>query len=773
MLVPSLVFLFLVCAPRLGRCLESEGGQEGSSSGGGPPEDVFDGYFDDMRRKIGEVIARTPPSLMRKLQSADVSARCSLGLLKLLRGVRNLEPWAMKLFDASAKYPTGLFHGTRVDLGAFDECLETTVVGASGHITSRGQYCNLRFYIKNATAWQKKMGPFLSVLHPTMRYFKDYFFLEEVPIIRLGICFLEDCTQRDLQALVDSVKPSILDIEVSNCLTAEREPWSTTQKSIVIFLGFLVITVIGCTCVDLFMQSKRKLGGKRSALVPLVTAFSATANTQALVKAADKDSDLYVLQFLHGLRLFSLAYIVLGHCYQVMSDTWSRLLNMLVSVDEWSNMMVVAGFSCVDTFFFLRQVNACCIGKKCMFEKVSTIFFSRSHPRISLPARKLKRVLSYRDCYATEKERTYGFRNWSSSKASKNLHSTILYHNDVAGHWWQLLLQIRNYFELNQDTVLGHTWYLAADFQLFLVSLLVLLLLKSRKTLALGAFAGLCLLGCAIATWTVSNPEITPFVVFPAKTPQMTMKTANEYYVRPFYHAVCYFSGCMAFLVIDDFRKRKLSKAMQFVGWCAAMGCSVSCVFMKLAWYTTATSTSEAGDLFGAFFDRILWSLFLAWVTLACSTGQGGVLGRFLSMKVFVPFSRLSFGVYLIHYPFIEIMLHASRERLLWSHFSQVTLFFGVLCWSFILAYLAYLLCEAPTAALDKLAFQRVTGKGNARSQVPQPDSGDGVPEKRAEGGRVVSTLTSGKNNGYGLPDPWNGAVRGLSWNSQWMPNRL
>ncbi|KAL1479932.1 hypothetical protein MTO96_034765 [Rhipicephalus appendiculatus] len=59
------------------------------------------------------------------------------------------------------------------------------------------------------------------------------------------------------------------------------------------------------------------------ALIAVATAFSAAANTRALLKVADKaDADHYQLQFLHGLRFFSLAYIVMGHSYQTMSDTW-------------------------------------------------------------------------------------------------------------------------------------------------------------------------------------------------------------------------------------------------------------------------------------------------------------------------------------------------------------------------------------------------------------------------------------------------------------------
>ncbi|KAL3244622.1 hypothetical protein MRX96_018606 [Rhipicephalus microplus] len=53
------------------------------------------------------------------------------------------------------------------------------------------------------------------------------------------------------------------------------------------------------------------------------------------------------------------------------------------------------------------------------------------------------------------------------------------YEKEIAENWWTLLLQIRNWCgEMNEETKLVHLWYLSADFQLFVISLLILLVLK-------------------------------------------------------------------------------------------------------------------------------------------------------------------------------------------------------------------------------------------------------------------------------------------------------
>lgn len=37
------------------------------------------------------------------------------------------------------------------------------------------------------------------------------------------------------------------------------------------------------------------------------------------------------------------------------------------------------------------------------------------------------------------------------------------------------------------------------------------------------------------------------------------MNTTNDYYILPFYHGVCFFSGCITFILVERYRERKLS----------------------------------------------------------------------------------------------------------------------------------------------------------------------------------------------------------------------
>lgn len=668
----------------------------------------------DFLRELREMVARgfasMPASLRRKMLEAEVRPECSVALLRITRAFLNFEPWALRLFDASGKYPTGLFQGSRADLGAFDECLETVVHDSYGNVLTRGQYCNLLVYSKNGTAMESAILAAPDVLHPRIKYFRNYFTAKDYPFVRMAVCFTEDCNQEDLQALVNVVSLPLVRLKVSNCVTADPEPWTNAQIGIAIFLCILLVVVTAATLVDYIMDRMPKKKQEYRALVNVAKAFSATSSTRILLSVADKsNADHYALRFLHGMRFLCIGHIVVCHCGQTISDNWSRFLNMLIVSEEWPYMLLSAGFSSVDTFFFQSGFFLCLsvLKQRNSGPFAFVVGLVRRYVRTAIPLFFIIMCL-------------YLLPHFVSGPDTKAFFLEL--YSDMGRYWWHLLLMIRNYADTTALDVLPHIWYLSTDFQLFAISLLTLLLFKRRKMLAIGVFIAVSLLGCTIATWSVGGSVLLPFMAYPAPNLHVMDKTMNDFYMRPYYHAVCFFSGCVTYLLMDDFRNRKISKATQIAGWCISLSCGLCCVFMKLPWYRSPNPTTETVKLLAAFFDRILWSLFLMWFTLACSSGRGGLVNKLLSWNVFVAPSKLSFGVYLIHLPFIRLYLQASRERLFWSTFNTASMYFAVFAWSYVLAYFAYLMCEAPMTALDKMAFTRITqGRQHARTLESKP----------------------------------------------------
>ncbi|KAH6946353.1 hypothetical protein HPB50_013023 [Hyalomma asiaticum] len=106
-------------------------------------------FMNDLRTMIKALMATNGAEMMRNLLQADISTDCTFGLLHFTRAIQDLEPWAMRLIDATGKYPTGLLQGNLADLGAYDECVETMVRDEYGTTKVRGQYCDVHLLIND------------------------------------------------------------------------------------------------------------------------------------------------------------------------------------------------------------------------------------------------------------------------------------------------------------------------------------------------------------------------------------------------------------------------------------------------------------------------------------------------------------------------------------------------------------------------------------------------------------------------------------------------
>lgn len=689
-------------------------------------------YVQMLKEWIGNAMDRVPPTLMRKLLQADVSTECSLGLLKMMRGVRNLEPWALRLIDASGKYPTGAFQMSRADLGAFDECVETVLFDDYGNEMARGQYCNLVVHPGNKTDLDDLISSAMRFTHPRLGKFRNSVYELKIPLLHLGVCTLNNCNQEELQELIRAVLPPSMDVTISNCVTSLPPTLTKGQIAILSFLGILVLLLVVGTLLDICSPAGQDIKGKNeNSLLSALKSFSVASNTNMMLHVAkDKNSEAYRMRFLHGIRFFSIVWVIAGHSYGATSHVWSRMANLVKYADEWHSMIATAGFISVDSFFFLSGFLLAAI--VCKQKRTGIVIFLFAVIRRLI--RTMAPVFFFLMCL-------YLLPLITSGPNAQTYFQSV--HEDFRSQWLFLLLQVQNYcFDINPDIrMFPHLWYLSLDFQFFLLSLPILLLLKNRPKIAVAIFGLLSLVGCSIATWQVAGNDMTPFVVVVTESVSTFLRTGYRYYFYPFYHAVCYFSGSITFFLVTWFRERKIPKMFQIAAWLLAVASALCCIFMKTAWYRTNDPTTEFGKLCTAFFDRILWSIFLIWITLACATGRGGFLCTFLSWSAFTPLSRLAFGVYIVHLPFAQLTMHISRERMFYSHFFIVSFFFSLLVWSFLISYFMYIFCEAPTGRLDKLIFEarRVTKQKDLKDVVP---NANGAEEKMSH---VVPTLRDSK----------------------------
>ncbi|XP_040357297.2 nose resistant to fluoxetine protein 6, partial [Ixodes scapularis] len=185
-----------------------------------------------------------------------------------------------------------------------------------------------------------------------------------------------------------------------------------------------------------------------------------------------------------------------------------------------------------------------------------------------------------------------------------------------------------------------------------------------------------------------------------------TLETMAYIYYRPHVHVASYAIGIMLGYVVLNHSAEQLHRLIRITLWLLSSALALLVVFGPFKWLRGDPWVGLDAVLYAGF-GKAIWALVLAWITFSCACGRGGFVTRLLSWKALVPLSRLSYGAYLVHSPLYLIRTGIMRERMSLQHFHLMKDFFGCVTLSFLLAYLLFLLCEAPVASLEKmLLFQ-------------------------------------------------------------------
>ncbi|CAN7989621.1 unnamed protein product, partial [Ixodes pacificus] len=571
--------------------------------------------------------------------------------------------------DATAKVPSGVFEGTLLDLGAYDECIETVIHDTYGNEKVRGQYCNVYLKTGNDTSVFDHMAPAIQLSHRRALELTKSQKDDRVPGVRLGLCMLADCTKEDIQAIADTMTDGMMQVTVKDCVTNHPPTMTSTQKGILIFLGSLALIMALSTLADFWLlrqgTENSNRGIEKTTLLETETEIGLGRKKEHMLNSGNRVSPLTLI---HQKAPFSLPELpwILFRRSQLLGSERSDILRPVTEVElhnignaiKKQNKKDFAAYGS-RTYSHVTQITVPYIRPSLYF---TTQTYERSFTK---PENFFKRP-----------------RNPLKQRRALRAASS------------------------------GYTKYVINGIVLF-ISINILIEFKMKPKTTIGIFIGLSLASCSYNAWQMHGTSYMPYNLPVPATIQDFMDTMNNMYVLPTTHAICFFSGCIMWLLVDMRKSQGPSKALQAAFWCASVALGLTCVFMKHSWNRGEQPSGEWAKIVFAFSDKIMWSVFLSWITYACATARGGLLCDFLSWEAFAPFSKLTYGIYLIHFPFYHVRAHISRERMNWNIFHNVTDSFAVFVWASILGYFMFIMCEAPTSHLEKLIF---LGRQRARS---------------------------------------------------------
>lgn len=659
-------------------------------------------YEEDLTEIAGFVIKKFFPIVSELLTSPELSADCSSGLLKTFSALRQQKPWAYRMVMSNSMLSSNALEGTYVALGGFDQCQRARVYLADGELDFKGQYCSLIYnlppeYFKRFIKRFHEIGDLTGRKNPlTATPAEDF----QTADTRGGLCTPSSCTEGDMTFIMRSIFNLYGgNATVTACKTDDSKQLNNVQVICLAVLGLLLFLVLLGTLVE-FVMDKRCPKRKVSPSVPLrmVMSFSAITNTWYLLRT-DVKPERKALLFIAGLKVIMAFWVVLGHSYiLVQPGYFHAIYSMEPMTHQVTFEFILNAFLSVTTFFFisgflvayLAMESRSSILKKNVFMVYITRGLQR-YVRLTMPTLLLLVVVFLLPL--------------TGSGPSED----DVYHQYISAcypRWWTTFVHTQN-FDNGGEQCLPHLWYVNTDLQIFLFvafPLTLLLLRYPKASHLIGVLVGVafCIFTCfQIYSWDL-------FYGLTAGTNDMrrVKKTLFLIYCRPFTHVATYVIGILCGYAATQHRSKHVHLMLQTFLWSLSLLLVCLVMFLPMPWNVGELPDDVTNAIYGGF-HRLVWALGLCWPSYACATGRGGWLNRLFSGSFFLPLSRLTYSIYLVHVLVYCVRNIRLRTYIMTDQFYQLNTALGVFCLSTVFAYVLHILIEAPVIQLEKMVFER------------------------------------------------------------------
>eukprot|EP00730_Choanoeca_flexa_P004796 TRINITY_DN11804_c1_g1_i1.p1 TRINITY_DN11804_c1_g1~~TRINITY_DN11804_c1_g1_i1.p1 ORF type:complete len:787 (+),score=220.84 TRINITY_DN11804_c1_g1_i1:113-2473(+) len=426
---------------------------------------------------------------------------------------------------------------------------------------------------------------------------------------------------------------------------------------------------------------------RQGSLAFVLKCWSLKDNLKELLSSNPKRT----LRSLDGLRAISMFIIILGHTINFQLPGFVGFDNLTVIPKElqtWTMQFVAAASFAVDTFYFLS-------GLLTAYVLIRKINKSGRSPPISLSVvlryLRLTPLLAFLvGLYAAL------FKYFGKGPLWFRFVDEI---DHCKTSWWSNLLYINNFYPVNyKEQCIPWAWYLANDFQFFILGMLILWLYNKTKT---GAYiASFVMTMCGLVATTVLAVHYNIQITNKQATSQ------NYLYDKPYTRATPYGLGLLtAFFVSSHMDQLKaMSNGLGHVLTLLSLAVISFVVYVVANFNWDAKHPNWNADEQLAYVGscRFFYSIALAVLVMMCSSGHGSVANWVLTLPIWEPFAKLTFGAYLIH-PMLIRMVYYQRTQLF--HFEPVeasALYLGFLTAAYVLGVVLFLLVEQPAANLTK-----------------------------------------------------------------------
>lgn len=568
---------------------------------------------------------------------------------------------------------------------------------------------------------------------------------------KVGICMPSTCTAGEIKSIASQVLFTFIDTKnlTLECSGDKAELQSDFGAQFVLVFFILVLTLVAMgTTIDHFklrgeQPQKIEWIRNRSTTVTSVTSltsvnserpdfsarkgsptakwimvmdilltFSLIKNVKKIFSVSERsnlkhhpDGTTGHIEVLHGIRVLMMVWIIVGHSFSFAMQ-WLFFKNPKEMDSAPKNLLsqiFANGTFSVDSFLF---ISGLLVTNLCMKQ------MRKTSGRLPLSKFYLHRYLRMTPLMMAIIAFTANLLKYASEGPSFQV-STVMFDAWCKQNWWLNAVYLHNFVN-RQNMCLSHSWYSAVDMQLYFVAPIILIPLYRRPKVG---YSIMVFMALASIVFTATITIMRNYPAVPYMNDLIGSETVDEYYgnvyIKPYARMGPYLVGMGLgyFMYIRD-NKVRLSHHQLVAGWIFAITANLGILFAMLPVNAGYALPAYLAGLYSST-SRIIWAMSLAWVVVACSAGKGGLLGRVLSARIWLPWSRLTYAAYLIH-PVVMAVFYGSRHSTFeFSHFLMFYIALGNLVLTYFLSLVLCAVFESPIISLEKLLSE---GKTRSRS---------------------------------------------------------
>ncbi|GBM80809.1 Nose resistant to fluoxetine protein 6 [Araneus ventricosus] len=649
------------------------------------------------RKFIDEVeyfFPRSINTILPDLLAEDASDKCLLDLQYVFESLQSSESWALKMVDSFGKPSSGILLGNVRWLGEYNECRgvyappkENTGVG-----DFHGKYCTLQVLLQLGN---------MSLPLSTAVCLPDSCSLNGTTFGSIIKNFSSILKRYVSLPAFDERIDSVFNNATLTCKATSRRLTAGAIAVILLLSIIALLAVIGSlmTAYEYFMAAdvpKDSLCGKNlTALLekckPFFNCFCLFTNGEKILNTSSAEGQLPCL---HGIRFFSMCWVILCHTY--LATFSSNLRNPLEAqemVDHWTFQIILNGFFSVDTFFLLSGFLVAYLFFK-QADKLDgkfpwLLFYVHRYIRLTPVYLVVMLLVTFIKPFLGSGPL------WPDSDIDEN----------CKANWWWNLLYINNFVSSDKQCT-GWAWYLALDMQFHVITPLFLITLwkwpKIGYSVA-GLFLGIQFITNFAITFHYNLISGLAKAVDQGGSFDVIMNRMTDYfdliYHKPYNRIGPYLVGLVLayYLCTRKDKPIKLNPLALSAGWLVALITLFTCQFVLYH-----ENFSRVGTSFYNALTHVGFASGVAWIIFVCVIGQGGAVNSILSWHLWLPFSRLSYCAYLFHPIIHQTYFMSTRALIEFSHTNVVLFFLGLLLIAYTTALLATLLLESPVIRLEK-----------------------------------------------------------------------